>query len=51
MNMSFGNEIGFDAAATQPDWFAPMPGAIIAAPCGARNAASSRTRSRRRCSC
>ncbi len=30
MNMSFGNEIGFRAAAGNRDWFAAMPGAIVA---------------------
>ena len=30
MNMSFGNEIGFTAADVQLDWYAPMPGAVIA---------------------
>ena len=29
MNMSFGNAIGFTAEA-EPDWYAPMPGAIVA---------------------
>ena len=30
MKMSFGNEIGFAAENTVLDWFAPMPGAIVA---------------------
>ena len=30
MKMSFGNEIGFAAENTALDWFAPMPGAIVA---------------------
>ena len=30
MKMSLGNEIGFAAEKTARDWFAPMPGAIVA---------------------
>ena len=30
MKMSFGNEVGFRAAETVLDWYAPMPGAIVA---------------------
>ena len=30
MKMSFGNEIGFAAENTVLDWFAPIPGAIVA---------------------
>ena len=30
MNMSFGNEVGFTASATDLDWYAAMPGAIVA---------------------
>ncbi|MBR1457118.1 MAG: phosphoribosylformylglycinamidine synthase [Oscillospiraceae bacterium] len=30
MNMAFGNEIGFEAQVDGLDWYAPMPGAIVA---------------------
>ena len=30
MNMSFGNRIGFSAEGSGPDWFAPLPGAVVA---------------------
>ncbi|MBO5556057.1 MAG: phosphoribosylformylglycinamidine synthase subunit PurQ, partial [Oscillospiraceae bacterium] len=30
MNMAFGNDIGFEAAAAERDWFASTPGAVIA---------------------
>lgn len=30
MNMSFGNQIGFQAGMEPVDWYADMPGAIVA---------------------